>query len=118
MSEYQGGFLYVLFRPDHALQDIRAKIFPLKTSKVVTNEVVVTTPVKKERSLSSLVVSPPKASGQNPATKRRSNAAPNKASVQGSLEDHYDAANSLETLHNLSQTLNGRQVKGQCGFGA
>lgn len=49
-----------MYRPDHNLQDIRAKIFPSKQSKVEAPEETptLTLPVKrKEKSLSSLVVS-------------------------------------------------------------
>ena len=57
------GFSLFICRPDHNLQDIRAKFFPLKRRKVEAPEVTPTNslPVKrKERSLSSLVVSTPK----------------------------------------------------------
>ncbi|CAN1765846.1 E3 ubiquitin protein ligase DRIP2 [Linum perenne] len=50
-------------RPDHNLQDIRAKIFPFKRRKVEPSEVIssVALPAKrKERSLSALVISTPK----------------------------------------------------------
>ncbi|KAG5539337.1 hypothetical protein RHGRI_019785 [Rhododendron griersonianum] len=60
-------------RPDHNLQDIRAKIFPFKR-KVRTPEVTpsISLPVKrKERSLSSLVVSTPKVSIKTGLTARR-----------------------------------------------
>ncbi|KAF7818393.1 E3 ubiquitin protein ligase DRIP2-like [Senna tora] len=61
-------------RPDHNLQDLRAKIFPLKTCKLKAPEVVpsVTQPARrKERSLSSLVVSTPRVSTQATMTGRR-----------------------------------------------
>ncbi|KAG9139609.1 hypothetical protein Leryth_024024 [Lithospermum erythrorhizon] len=62
-------------RPDHNLQDVRAKLFPHKRRKVEAPEVVSPTllPLKiKERSLSSLVVSAPKISAQGGLTGRRS----------------------------------------------
>ncbi|XP_008456066.1 E3 ubiquitin protein ligase DRIP2-like isoform X1 [Cucumis melo] len=55
-------------RPDHNLQDIRAKIFPLKRRKICAPEIspLASLPVKrKERSLSSLVVNTPKVSMQS-----------------------------------------------------
>ncbi|KAG9452541.1 hypothetical protein H6P81_005445 [Aristolochia fimbriata] len=61
-------------RPDHNLQDVRAKIFPLKRRKVKAPEVVspVAIPVRrKERSLSSLVVSTPRVSTHSGLTGRR-----------------------------------------------
>ncbi|CAI8615566.1 unnamed protein product [Vicia faba] len=71
-------------RPDHNLQDIRTKIFPLKRKKVQVEEVVPSIPLpakRKERSLSSLVVSAPKVSthtgftGKRTKTGTRKNAA-------------------------------------------
>ncbi|XP_078442466.1 DREB2A-interacting protein 2 [Wolffia australiana] len=65
-------------RPDHNLQDVRAKIFPLKRRKICAPEASpsVTLPIRrKERSLSSLVVnSTPRAATQSPSTGRRSKA--------------------------------------------
>ncbi|XAR63583.1 hypothetical protein NMG60_11023572 [Bertholletia excelsa] len=61
-------------RPDHNLQDIRAKIFPFKKRKNKAPEIVpsISLPVKrKERSLSSLVVSTPEVTVQNGLTGRR-----------------------------------------------
>ncbi|CAL1389725.1 unnamed protein product [Linum trigynum] len=69
-------------RPDHNLQDLRSKMFPSKRRKVhPTTEVVtsVALPAKrKERSLSSLVVSTPKVPVQTSSTGRRSKAGPRK----------------------------------------
>ncbi|KAJ8770273.1 hypothetical protein K2173_012743 [Erythroxylum novogranatense] len=62
-------------RPDHNLQDIRAKIFPYKRRKVRTPDIMpsIVLPAKrKERSLSSLVVSTPKVPIQTGLTGRRS----------------------------------------------
>ncbi|GFY90695.1 ABI3-interacting protein 3 [Actinidia rufa] len=61
-------------RPDHNLQDIRAKIFPFRRRKIKSPDVPpsISLPVKrKERSLSSLVVSTPKVSMQTELTGRR-----------------------------------------------
>uniref|UniRef100_A0A803PZN9 RING-type domain-containing protein n=1 Tax=Cannabis sativa TaxID=3483 RepID=A0A803PZN9_CANSA len=60
-------------RPDHNLQDIRAKIFPLRR-KINAPEATTPTPVpvkRKERSLSSLVVNTPKVPIQTGLTGRR-----------------------------------------------
>ncbi|KAM0951785.1 putative transcription factor C2H2 family [Dioscorea sansibarensis] len=59
---------------DHNLQDLRAKIFPYKRVKVEAPEVLssVSIPVKrKERSLSSLVVTTPRVGNQSGLTGRR-----------------------------------------------
>lgn len=74
-------------RPDHNMQDIRAKIFPYKRRKIRTPEVVpsVSPPVKrKERSLSSLVVSTPKVSVHSVLTGRRTKSATRKINIRGS----------------------------------
>ncbi|KAJ1375332.1 hypothetical protein SESBI_51137, partial [Sesbania bispinosa] len=71
-------------RPDHNLQDIRAKIFPFKRKKIKAPEVVssITLPAKrKERSLSSLVVSAPKVSMQTGFTGKRTKTSTRKAAA-------------------------------------
>ncbi|XP_034908065.1 E3 ubiquitin protein ligase DRIP2 [Populus alba] len=71
-------------RPDHNLQDIRAKVFPFKRRKVNAPEIMpsIALPAKrKERSLSSLVVSTPKVPIQNGLTGRRSKAGARKAAA-------------------------------------
>lgn len=81
----------------------------------------VTLPVRrKERSLSSLVVSAPRVSAQTTMTRRRSNAAARKAAAlrgsnlstdkpfkkeEDSVEDNQDGASSPETLNKLSQNV-------------
>ncbi|KAH1128943.1 hypothetical protein J1N35_000321 [Gossypium stocksii] len=108
-------------RPDHNLQDVRAKIFPLKRRKVKAPEVVppVTIPTRrKERSLSSLVVNAPKVSSQTTMTGRRTKAFTRKAGAlrhssfpiekpvkgdEGSMEDHQEIASSPETLNKFTQ---------------
>ncbi|OMO96289.1 Prefoldin beta-like protein [Corchorus olitorius] len=70
-------------RPDHNLQDLRAKIFPYRRIKISAPEVMPSTspPAKrKERSLSSLGVSTPKVSMQTGLTGRRSEATARKRS--------------------------------------
>ncbi|XWS31480.1 hypothetical protein CRYUN_Cryun23aG0080100 [Craigia yunnanensis] len=112
-------------RPDHNLQDVRAKIFPLKRRKVKAPEVLppVTMPTRrKERSLSSLVVNAPKVSTQTTMTGRRTKAVARKAGAlrgssfsvekpvkreEDSMEDHQESASSPETLNKF--TLNKRQ---------
>ncbi|KAE8666991.1 DREB2A-interacting protein 2 isoform 2 [Hibiscus syriacus] len=66
-------------RPDHTLQDVRAKIFPLKRRKAKAPEVLplVMMPTRrKERSLSSLVVNVPNVSTQTTMTARRTKLLP------------------------------------------
>ncbi|KAB2068999.1 hypothetical protein ES319_A08G068100v1 [Gossypium barbadense] len=107
--------------PDHNLQDVRAKIFPLKGRKAKPPEVLppITMPTRrKERSLSSLVVNAPKVSTQTTMTGRRTKAVARKAgSLRGSsfsvekpvkrerdsVEDHKESASSPETLNKFTQ---------------
>ncbi|XP_020258261.1 E3 ubiquitin protein ligase DRIP2-like, partial [Asparagus officinalis] len=70
-------------RADHNRQDIRAKIFPLKRTKVDAPEIVpsIVLPVKrKERSLSSLVVNTPRVSTHSGLTGRRTKSTARRAS--------------------------------------
>ncbi|KAL4309194.1 hypothetical protein GQ457_01G052810 [Hibiscus cannabinus] len=108
-------------RPDHTLQDVRAKIFPLKRRKAKVPEVLppVTMPTRrKERSLSSLVVNAPKVSTQTTMTARRTKAVSKKAGVlrgsgfsvekplkreRDSVEDRQESASSPETLNKFTQ---------------
>ncbi|XP_050364473.1 E3 ubiquitin protein ligase DRIP2 [Argentina anserina] len=101
-------------RPDHNLQDVRAKIFPFKRRKVNAPEITPSAlPARrKERSLSSLVVSTPRVSStQATATGKRTKAVARKAStLQGSsllgemsdnnedesAEDHVESQSSPE----------------------
>ncbi|CAM8925922.1 unnamed protein product [Rhodiola kirilowii] len=75
-------------RPDHSMQDIVSKIFYSKRSSVKLPEVTVPSislPIKrKERSLSSLVVSTPKVSLQTNLTGRRTKASKRSAAQGGS----------------------------------
>ncbi|KAK9140278.1 hypothetical protein Scep_009959 [Stephania cephalantha] len=113
-------------RPDHSLQDVRAKIFPFKRRKVKEPEVVpsFSLPVRrKERSLSSLVVSTPRVSTQTGLTGRRTKAVARKAAasrgsnfpIEGrikkerdSWEDTPESSSSPETLNKIS--TNRRQI--------
>ncbi|XVE77871.1 hypothetical protein DITRI_Ditri13aG0098200 [Diplodiscus trichospermus] len=108
-------------RPDHNLQDVRAKIFPLKRRKVRAPEVVppITVPTRrKERSLSSLVVNAPKVSTQTTMTGRRTKAVARKSgALRGSsfslekpvkreedpMEDHQESASSPQMLNKFTQ---------------
>ncbi|XVF31100.1 hypothetical protein REPUB_Repub16aG0116500 [Reevesia pubescens] len=114
-------------RPDHNLHDIRAKIFPFKRRKVRAPEVMPSTlpPAKrKERSLSSLVVSTPKVPIQSGLTGRRTKATARKrvAAFRGCsfsaeeplkkedfAEDNPSGSCSPDSLNKISQSK--RQVK-------
>ncbi|KAK6141594.1 hypothetical protein DH2020_024662 [Rehmannia glutinosa] len=108
-------------RLDHNLQDVRAKIFPYKRIKVKPPEFVspVTLPAKrKERSLSSLVVSTPRVSTQSGMTGRRSKSTARKASKgssftiekplrkeDDSMDDHPESSSSPETQNKFTQNM-------------
>ncbi|KAG8389262.1 hypothetical protein BUALT_Bualt02G0210700 [Buddleja alternifolia] len=107
-------------RPDHNLQDVRSKIFPYKRLKMKAPEVAspVTLPAKrKERSLSSLVVSTPRVSTQSGMTGRRSKSIARKASKgssftiekpvkkeEDSIDDDPESSSSPETLNKFTQS--------------
>ncbi|KAL6527673.1 hypothetical protein OROMI_029484 [Orobanche minor] len=103
-------------RPDHNLQDVRAKIFPHKRTKVKPPQVVapVMLPIKrKERSLSSLVVSTPRISTHTGMTGRRSKSIARKASKGSSftiekhlksfVDSHRDRSSSPEVSNKFPQ---------------
>ncbi|GER55388.1 ring finger protein [Striga asiatica] len=102
-------------RPDHNLQDVRTKIFPCKRIKVNSPEVV--TPVvlpakRKERSLSSLVVSTPRISTHTGMTGRRSKSVARKPSkgssftiVKNIVDDPPESSGSPEMLNKLTQHI-------------
>ncbi|KAL6564436.1 hypothetical protein OROMI_015886 [Orobanche minor] len=107
-------------RLDHNLQDVRAKVFPYKRIKVKGPEVVspVTWPAKrKERSLSSLVVSTPRVSTQSGMTGRRSKSTARKASRGSSfriekpvrredpMDEQPESSSSPERLKNFTQNM-------------
>jgi len=74
----------IIYRPDHNLQDIRSKVFPFKRKKIKAQEVLssISLPTKrKERSLSSLVVSAPKVSMQPGFTGKRTKTSTRKAAA-------------------------------------
>ncbi|KAG6400852.1 hypothetical protein SASPL_137696 [Salvia splendens] len=116
---YISELKFVLFPAlvlDHNLQDVREKIFPYKRMKVRAPEVVspVTSPVKrKERSLSSLVVSTPRVSTQSGMTGRRSRSITRKASracfLQSSIaSDPSKHPSPDKGRENGSETLEGK----------
>ncbi|CAI9297299.1 unnamed protein product [Lactuca saligna] len=109
-------------RPDHSLQDVRGKIFPSKRRRVKAPEVVpsVTLPLRrKERSLSSLVVSTPRVSTQTTMTGKRSKV-PSRKKPRGSsfsieksvkkeensMDDHQDSSSSREISNKFTQNNN------------
>ncbi|XP_020550584.1 E3 ubiquitin protein ligase DRIP2 isoform X3 [Sesamum indicum] len=113
-------------RADHNLQDVRAKLFPHKRINVKAPELV--TPVvlpakRKERSLSSLVVSTPRVSTQIGMTGRRSKSVARKASkgssfiiekpVSNSIEDQPDSSSSPELLNKFTQNLRQNSAAGE-----
>ncbi|KAJ8632758.1 hypothetical protein MRB53_026094 [Persea americana] len=106
-------------RPDHNLQDVRAKIFPFKTRKVKAPEIVpsISLPVRrKERSLSSLVVNTPRVSSHTGLTGRRTKAVARRAlrgpsfpledsikKEEDTTEDYPESSSSRETLNKIVQ---------------
>lgn len=106
-------------RPDHSLQEVRAKIFPLKRRKVNAPEVMpsISVPVKrKERSLSSLVVNTPQVLSRTILTGRRTKAVARKAlrgpsfaieepikREEDTTDNHLESSSSHETLNKISQ---------------
>ncbi|KAG2694045.1 hypothetical protein I3760_08G123200 [Carya illinoinensis] len=103
-------------RPDHNLQDLRVKIFPLKRRKVEGPVDTATSflPVKrKERSLSSLVVGTPKGPMQIGLTGRRTKAARKAAAIRGysfTVEESAKKEDSAED-HPLSSSSHDSQSK-------
>ncbi|KAL3620626.1 hypothetical protein CASFOL_035538 [Castilleja foliolosa] len=113
-------------RPDHNLQDVRAKIFPHKTIKVRAPEIV--TPIvlpakRKERSLSSLVVSTPRVSPHTGMTGRRSKSTARKASkgssftigkpVKNIVDDHPESSSSPEMSNKFTQRSKQNSASGE-----
>ncbi|KAK9291991.1 hypothetical protein L1049_019943 [Liquidambar formosana] len=104
-------------RPDHNLEDIRAKVFPFKRRKIKAPEVMpsVSLPVKrKERSLSSLVVSTPKVLVQTGLTGRRTKSVTKKASslrgsnfaIEEPIKKERDSVDNRPESSSSSMSLN------------
>ncbi|KAJ6318692.1 hypothetical protein OIU76_014114 [Salix suchowensis] len=103
-------------RADHSLQDLRAKIFPSKRKKeaVPVQESEHSVPLigrRKERSLSSLVVSTPKISVKSVLTGKRSKSVARKRESPipvgkqvKKVDDYYESLSSPETLSKIAQT--------------
>lgn len=110
-------------RPDHNLQDVRARVFPFRRRKVKAPESVPSTTLpirRKERSLSQLVVNTPKVSSQTTMTGKRTKATARKASVlqgsnfsiekvvkkeEDSAGDRPESSSSPETLSKFAQNI-------------
>lgn len=123
MLSYRPWFL--ITRPDHNLQDMRAKIFPLKGRKAKAPEVAPSVPLparRKERSLSSLVVITPRVSAQATMTGRRTKPTRKASGLRSSsfsIEkpikkeevsgDHPESSSSRDTSNKLPQ--NTEQVR-------
>ncbi|KAL8115135.1 hypothetical protein AgCh_021819 [Apium graveolens] len=101
-------------RPDHNLQDVRSKIFPYKRRKVDAPEAAPSLALparRKERSLSSLVVSTPRVSTQ--MTGKRSRATSRKTSRGSSVsnekqvnkEEDSESSSSHKTLTKFTQNI-------------
>lgn len=120
-----GGAPLEKLRPDHILQDLKAKIFTPKRKRERAPEVVssITLPARrKERSISSLVVSTPRVSAQTGTTGKRTKSLMRK-DVRGSGsftkrtvkkeeefgDDQTESGSSPETLKDFTQSK--RQVK-------
>uniref|UniRef100_A0A7N0SVM4 E3 ubiquitin protein ligase DRIP2 n=1 Tax=Kalanchoe fedtschenkoi TaxID=63787 RepID=A0A7N0SVM4_KALFE len=91
-------------RPDHNMHDIVSKVFPPKKSMVKAPEVTVPSislPLKrKERSLSSLVVSTPKVSVQTNLIGRRTKA-PKRSAAQGGSQFSGETSTTTPYSSNL-----------------
>ncbi|KAJ4719680.1 E3 ubiquitin protein ligase DRIP2-like [Melia azedarach] len=111
-------------RPDHNLQDIRAKIFPFKRRKIQAPEIIpsISLPAKrKERSLSSLVVNTPKVPLHIGLTGKRTKGSGRKAAAlrgcgffvedkkEDSAEDRPMSSSSPDSLNKTTQ--NRRQAE-------
>nr|XP_023872058.1 E3 ubiquitin protein ligase DRIP2-like [Quercus suber] len=104
-------FNFVLhYRADHNVQDLRAKLFPLKIKKAVAPEAVPLVPLlgkRKERSLSSLGVSTPSVSAQSGLTGRRMKSAARKRhSLQESTHSVDRPVNEVEDDKTMEDSPN------------
>ncbi|KAI7732045.1 hypothetical protein M8C21_031461 [Ambrosia artemisiifolia] len=99
-------------RADHNLQDARAKIFPYKRQRGITEILApVTLPSRrKERSLSSLVVNTPKVSTQTPLTGKRSKFTSRKKSRGSSFSYEKRAKKVEDSQENFSSHENSNRI--------
>ncbi|KAL8171074.1 hypothetical protein V2J09_022878 [Rumex salicifolius] len=106
-------------RPDHTWQYMRAKIFPVNKGKVDSAEASEVMPSasppakRKERSLSSLVVSMPKVSVHSSATGKRTRSVPRKSSFpRGSSPSTEELPKEelLEEYQNLNKTIQNNKL--------
>ncbi|CAE5956739.1 unnamed protein product [Arabidopsis arenosa] len=95
-----GGTPLEKLRPDHNLQDLRANIFPLKRRKVKAPGIVSLPAKRKERSISSLVVTTPRLSSQAGTTGKRTKAATRKELRNGSLAERRSCKESFSNKEN------------------
>ncbi|KAJ0093593.1 hypothetical protein Patl1_25235 [Pistacia atlantica] len=105
-----GGAPLEKLRGDNNLQDLRLKLFPSRRSNSAAPEAVCSIQLparRKERSLSSLVVSTPKVPAKSSQNRRRSKPGPKKhPAVQEpvqDVEDHQESISSPETLSKIAQ---------------
>lgn len=102
------------------MEDLRAKIFPLKRRKVTAPELLPSTTLpmrRKERSLSSLVIDTPKLSSQNTVAGTRTKLASRKAQGCDTIERHVkeeqdsapESSSSQDTLRKFTRSI--KQVK-------
>jgi len=94
-------------RPDNNLQDVRTKIFPSKRRKMKAPESIplVSAPARrKERSLSSLVISTPPISAQAGLSKR-TKAVARKAAASRSVLSKINSGRDVDVAHDQSERL-------------
>lgn len=113
----------MIYRADHNLQDLRFKIFPSKRQNSNAPEAVSSVPLparRKERSLSSLVVTTPKLPAKSSPSGRRSKPGPRKTltldesafSLEKPVKDVENPQETLSSQETISKTTqNKRQVK-------
>ncbi|KAG6537867.1 E3 ubiquitin protein ligase DRIP2-like [Zingiber officinale] len=101
-------------RADHNLQDLRAKIFPIKKPKVGASDSApsVTLPVRrKEISLSSLVVNTPRVTIQTGPSGRRKKTVGNRAAATHHGSESYKNEDDTTDKFAMQSSLNGNSTK-------
>ena len=123
---YQNSINFPICRPDHNLQDLRAKIFASEKPKAIAHEEVASVSLptrRKERSLSSLGVSTPKVSSHIVMTGKRTKSAARRLSASREStfsveepikkeEDYPENTSSPEIIHKRAQ--NKKNLKEVC----